>query len=85
MKTVKKIEPIRQQILQNLRQKTQTCAYCRVSTNSTKQHTSYVAQSEYYRNYIENHSDWEFVDIFADEASGTKVKTRDEFNRMIDE
>ena len=85
MKTVKKIEPIRQQILQNLRPKTQTCAYCRVSTNSTKQHTSYVAQSEYYRNYIENHSEWEFVDIFADEASGTKVKNRDEFNRMIDE
>ena len=85
MKTIKKIEPIRQKILQDLRPRTKTCGYCRVSTDSTKQHTSYVAQAEYYKQYIENRSDWEFVGIFADESSGTKVKNRDEFNRMIDE
>ncbi|MGL4790505.1 MAG: recombinase family protein [Anaerotignaceae bacterium] len=84
-KKVKKIEPVRQKVLQKLQPKQRVCAYCRVSTDSTKQHTSYVAQAEYYKTYIENHHQWEFVGIFADEASGTKLKNRDEFNRMISE
>jgi DNA invertase Pin-like site-specific DNA recombinase len=84
-KKVKTIEPIRQKILQELRPKKRVCAYCRVSTDSAKQHTSYVAQTEYYKEYIEKRAEWEFVGIFADESSGTKVKNRDEFQRMITE
>ncbi|MEG0361834.1 MAG: recombinase family protein [Longicatena sp.] len=84
-KKVRIIEPVRQKVLQQLRPKQRVCAYCRVSTDSTKQHTSYVAQAEYYKRYIENHADWELVGIFADESSGTKVKNRDEFARMITE
>ena len=85
-KKVTKIEPVRQNVIQTLRPKKRVCAYCRVSTDSTKQHTSYVAQVEYYENYIENREDWEFAGIFADEAkSGTKLKSRDEFQRMIKE
>lgn len=85
-KKVTKIEPVRQNVIQTLRPKKRVCAYCRVSTDSTRQHTSYVAQMEYYEKYIGKHSDWEFAGIFADEAkSGTKVKSREEFLRMIKE
>ena len=85
-KKVVKIEPVRQKVMQELRPKKRACAYCRVSTDSTKQHTSYVAQVEYYKIYIGKREDWEFAGIFADEAkSGTKVKKRDEFLRMMKE
>lgn len=84
-KKVKTIEPVRQKVLRELRQKKRVCAYCRVSTDSTKQHTSFVAQTKYYKEYIESRAEWEFVGIFADESSGTKVKNRDEFGRMIKE
>lgn len=85
-KTVKTIEPVRQKVLHELRPKKKVCAYCRVSTDSAKQHTSYVAQTEYYQQYIQSRDEWEFAGIFADEAkSATKVKNRNEFLRMIKE
>lgn len=85
-KKVTKIEPVRQKVMHELRPKKRVCAYCRVSTDSTKQHTSYVAQVEYYKNYIGKREEWEFAGIFADEAkSGTQVKSRDEFIRMMKE
>lgn len=85
-KNVKIIEPVRQKVMQELRPKKKVCAYCRVSTDSAKQHTSYVAQTEYYQKYIQSREDWEYVGIFADEAkTATKVKNRNEFLRMIKE
>ncbi len=85
-KIVKTIEPVRQKVLYELRPKKKVCAYCRVSTDSAKQHTSYVAQTEYYQQYIQSRDEWEFAGIFADEAkSATKVKNRNEFLRMIKE
>ncbi|WP_376785709.1 recombinase family protein [Ruminiclostridium cellobioparum] len=85
-KKVIKIEPVRQKVIQQLRPKKRACAYCRVSTDSAKQHTSYVAQVEYYKAYIEKREDWEFAGIFADEAkSGTQVGKREEFLRMMKE
>lgn len=85
-KKVTKIEPVRQKVMHELRPKKRVCAYCRVSTDSTKQHTSYVAQVEYYKSYIGKREEWEFAGIFADEAkSGTQVKSRDEFIRMMKE
>ncbi|MEA4986957.1 MAG: recombinase family protein [Anaerovorax sp.] len=84
-KKVKTIEPVRQKVLQELRPKKRVCAYCRVSTDSAKQHTSYAAQTKYYKEYIESQAEWKFVGIFADESSGTKVKNRDEFQRMVTE
>jgi len=85
-KKVIKIEPVRQKVIQQLRPKKRACAYCRVSTDSAKQHTSYVAQVEYYKAYIEKREDWEFAGIFADEAkSGTQVRKREEFLRMMKE
>ncbi|MCW6664246.1 recombinase family protein [Aerococcaceae bacterium NML191219] len=65
--------------------KLKVAAYCRVSTDSEEQATSYDAQVEYYTNYINNRNDWEFAGIFADDGiSGTNTKKRLEFNRMID-
>lgn len=65
---------------------TRVCAYCRVSTDSEEQQTSYKSQKIHYENLIKEHSDWEFVDIYADEGlSGTKTAKRTDFNRMIDD
>ena len=59
-------------------------AYCRVSTDSEEQLNSYAAQQNYYTQKIEENPDWEMAGIFADEGlSGTSMKKRTEFNRMI--
>ena len=73
-KNIKIIEPQRKEILSAYKPKTRVCAYCRVSTDSNKQQSSYLAQAEYYKNYIEQHKEWELVGIYADESSGTKLK-----------
>lgn len=66
--------------------KTRVAAYCRVSTDSEEQETSYEAQVEHYRNYINEKPEWELAGIYADEGiSGTSTKKRDDFNRMIDD
>ena len=59
--------------------------YCRVSTGSDEQATSYEAQVEHYTEYIHKNPEWEFAGIFADDGiTGTNTKKRTEFNRMID-
>ena len=65
-------------------QKIRVAAYCRVSTDSEEQETSYEAQVSHYTDYIRSKPDWEFVEIYADDGiSGTNTRKRDEFNRMI--
>ena len=62
------------------------CAYARVSTDSEEQLTSYKSQIKHYSEYIKSNPEWEFVGIYADEGiSGTQVKNRTEFQRMIDD
>ncbi len=64
--------------------KQRVAAYCRVSTNSEEQLNSYAAQKNYYTQKIEENPDWEMAGVFADEGlSGTSMKKRAEFNRMI--
>ena len=59
-------------------------AYCRVSTDSEEQITSYEAQKAYYTQKIEENPDWELAGIFADKGlSGTSMKKRENFNKMI--
>ncbi len=59
-------------------------AYCRVSTDSEEQINSYTAQKAYYTQKIEESPDWELAGIFADKGiTGTSMKKRKEFNRMI--
>lgn len=66
--------------------KLKVAAYCRVSTDSDEQSTSYEAQVEHYTNFIQKNEEWEFARIFADDGiSGTNTKKREEFNRMIEE
>ena len=60
--------------------------YCRVSTDSDEQATSYEAQIEHYTEYISKNPEWVLAGIFADDGiTGTNTKKRDEFNRMIEE
>lgn len=47
--------------------KTRVAAYCRVSTDSDEQATSYEAQVEHYTNYINGKPEWELAGIYADE------------------
>ncbi len=66
--------------------KLKVAAYCRVSTDTEEQASSYEAQVEHYTNYISSHPEWHLAGIFADDGiSGTNTKKREEFNRMIDE
>ena len=65
--------------------KIRVAAYCRVSTDSDEQATSYEAQVEHYTTYIRMNPEWEFAGIFADDGiSGTNTKKREQFNRMIE-
>ena len=65
--------------------KLRVAAYCRVSTDSTEQESSYEVQCTHYKKYIENHPGWELAGIFADEGiTGTDTKKRDQFNKMIE-
>ena len=62
------------------------CAYCRVSTDMEDQKTSYQSQITHYSEYIKSKKDWNFVGVYADEGiTGTQIKNRDEFIRMIDD
>ena len=64
--------------------KLRVCAYCRVSSDSEEQETSYAAQISHYTKYINSNPDWTFAGIFADEGlSGTSVRRREDFHRMI--
>lgn len=66
--------------------KLRVAAYCRVSTDSDEQATSYEAQVEHYTQFIQKNQEWEMAGIFADDGiSGTNTKKREEFNRMIAE
>ena len=64
--------PARRQVGSNARKqeeekpKLRVAAYCRVSTDSDEQATSYEAQVEHYTEYIQKNPDWEFAGIYAD-------------------
>ncbi|SFO01615.1 recombinase family protein [Proteiniclasticum ruminis] len=66
--------------------KLRVAAYCRVSTETEEQNSSYEVQVAHYTEFIKKNDEWEFAGIFADDGiSGTNTKKREEFNRMIDE
>ena len=61
-------------------------AYCRVSSASEEQLSSFNAQVNYYKRYICDNPDYEFAGIYADEGiSGTSLKNRKAFNQMMEE
>ena len=66
--------------------KRRVAGYARVSTDRDEQATSYEAQMAYYKAYIENREDWEFVGMYSDEGiSATNTKKRDGFKQMIED
>ncbi len=85
-KTVRIIPPTitpQQQAGELYRQK-RVVAYCRVSTKQEEQLNSYETQVAYYTEKINAEPNWSLVGIFADKGiTGTSVKKRDEFNKMI--
>ena len=66
------------------RPKLKVAAYCRVSTDSEEQASSYEVQVAHYTQFIQKNPEWELAGIYADDGiTGTKTKKREEFNRMI--
>ena len=67
-----------------VRRQLRVAAYCRVSTDSEEQLTSYEAQKKYYTDKIMTNPAWTMAGIFADEGiSGTQAAKRPQFLRMI--
>lgn len=80
MPQIRIIEPATRQKDHRLR----VAAYARVSSDSADQHNSFAAQVEYYSRLIQEHPDWEFVDIYADEGiTGTRTDKREDFQRLM--
>ena len=61
--------------LRPLLKKKRVAAYARVSTEKDEQQNSYDAQIDYYTTLIRNNPEWEFVDIYSDEAVIIGLKT----------
>lgn len=67
-------------------QKKRVAAYCRVSTYAEAQSGSFELQIQSYKEKILLNPEWEFVGIYADRgASGTTIKKREHFNRMLND
>ena len=67
-----------------LPKKLRVAAYARVSSDSTDQLNSVMAQVRYYTTYITSKEEWTFVDLYADEGiTGTSAEKRTEFQRLI--
>ena len=65
-------------------QRLRVAPYCRVSTDSDEQLTSYTAQIEYYTAKIAANPEWTMVRLYADEGiTGTSTKKRKQFNKLI--
>src|SRR5574344_1309180 len=84
-KTVTVIEPKRSLIVDKEKYHQQrVAAYCRVSTDSEEQLTSYTNQKKVYTEMIATNKEWEFAGLYADEGiSGTRADKRPEFQKMI--
>lgn len=86
-KTITIIEPKRSVIVDKSKHhQKRVAAYCRVSTDSEEQLTSYTNQKKVYTEMIASRPDWFFAGMYADEGiSGTKADKRPEFKKMIND
>ena len=84
-KTVTVIEPRKSLIVDKEKHhQKRVAAYCRVSTDSEEQLTSYNTQKKVYTEMIARNPEWELVGIYADEGiSGTRADKRPQFKKMI--
>ena len=60
-------------------------AYCRVSTTQEIQHHSLEAQQAYFEKIIKQKPNWNFVGIYADEASGRNNLKMNNFQGMLED
>ena len=66
-KTITVIEPKRSLIVDKEKYRQhRVAAYCRVSTDSEEQLTSYTTQKKVYTEMIAARTDWEFAGLYAD-------------------
>ncbi len=66
------------------KKKKRVAAYCRVSTKSDGQETSYDTQVAVYTQKIKDEEDWELAGIYADFGmSGTQAQRRPKFLQMV--
>lgn len=73
-----------QKELHHARRRLRVAAYCRVSTQQEDQLNSYEVQCRAYTDKINSEAAWDLVGIYADRGiTGTSVKKRDEFNRLM--
>ena len=86
-KTVTLIEPKRSVLVDKEKYDQQrVAAYCRVSTDSEEQLTSYENQMTTYTEMIGRRTDWRFAGMYADEGiSGTRADKRPQFTKMIND
>lgn len=86
-KRVTVIEPKRSIVVDKAKyEQLRVAAYCRVSTDSEEQLTSYKTQMKVYSEMIAAKKEWQFAGLYADEGiSGTRADKRPEFNRMIND
>ena len=86
-KIVTVIEPHKSTLVDREKyRQTRVAAYCRVSTDSEEQLTSYKTQKKVYTDMIAARKDWSIVDIYADEGiSGTLAEKRPRFKKMIED
>ncbi len=69
-----------------MKDKLKVAAYCRVSTDKEDQANSLSGQIKYFTDYISGHTDWQMCEVYYDEGiSGTSIKKRASFNRMIED
>lgn len=82
MKTIEKIERKPPASLWRKR----VAAYARVSFDSERMQHSLSAQVSYYSALIQKNPEWEYAGVYADYGiSGTGMKERAEFNRMLED
>lgn len=60
-------------------------AYARVSCEKDTMLQSLAAQVSYYSEYIQQHDDWVFAGVYADEGVSGTLESRPEFVRMLED
>jgi DNA invertase Pin-like site-specific DNA recombinase len=78
MKTITRIDT-----LPRFQKRIRVAAYARVSTGKDAMLHSLSQQVDYYRKFILKNGEWEFVGVYADEATSGTKDTREEFQRML--
>lgn len=64
--------------------KLRIAAYCRVSSDSSDQINSFLAQLNYYTTIVSAKDSWTLADIYADEGiTGTSAEKRPDFQRLL--